>query len=453
MLSLMQTAELLQGSFSGDANLHFLRVTTDSRDVKPGDLFIALQGDTFDGHDFAQQAFTQGAVAVMAHKSLPDFSGNLIQVSNTRRALTQLAAFWRRRFSIPVIAVTGSNGKTTVKEMIAAILAAAYGESGRLATQGNLNNDIGVPLTLLRLNQQHQAAVIELGMNHPGEIAELAQITQPTVALVNNAQREHQEFMHSIEAVANENGSVFSFLPESGIAVFPADSDYVALWRDLACGKKIMTFGLTGAADVFAQTTGTGGLTLSIAGVPWPAAIPLQILGEHNILNAAAAAACTHAAGVSTAAIAQGLAAFKPVAGRLVLKRLPQGTVLVDDTYNANPDSVRAAIEVLANLPRPTLLVLGDMGEVGQQGPEFHAEVGAYAKQKGIGRLMTVGEASRYAAQAYGAGAQHFPTVAEAQSVLDESDLGGSILVKGSRFMKMERIVAALCAGEEKNVA
>jgi UDP-N-acetylmuramoyl-tripeptide--D-alanyl-D-alanine ligase len=225
------------------------------------------------------------------------------------------------------------------------------------------------------------------------------------------------------------------------------------LWRDLACGKKIMTFGLTGAADVFAQTTGTGGLTLSIAGVPWPAAIPLQILGEHNILNAAAAAACTHAAGVSTAAIAQGLAAFKPVAGRLVLKRLPQGTVLVDDTYNANPDSVRAAIEVLANLPRPTLLVLGDMGEVGQQGPEFHAEVGAYAKQKGIGRLMTVGEASRYAAQAYGAGAQHFPTVAEAQSVLDESDLGGSILVKGSRFMKMERIVAALCAGEEKNVA
>jgi UDP-N-acetylmuramoyl-tripeptide--D-alanyl-D-alanine ligase len=165
MLSLMQTAELLQGSFSGDANLHFLRVTTDSRDVKPGDLFIALQGETFDGHDFAQQAFTQGAVAVMAHKSLPDFSGNLIQVSNTRRALTQLAAFWRRRFSIPVIAVTGSNGKTTVKEMIAAILAAAYGESGRLATQGNLNNDIGVPLTLLRLNQQHQAAVIELGMN------------------------------------------------------------------------------------------------------------------------------------------------------------------------------------------------------------------------------------------------------------------------------------------------
>jgi UDP-N-acetylmuramoyl-tripeptide--D-alanyl-D-alanine ligase len=453
MLSLREVAELLHGSLTGAGNVRFLRVTADSRDVKVGDLFIALRGETFDGHDFAQRAISQGAVAVIAHKPMPEFNGDLIQVSDTRRALAQLAAAWRQRFSIPVIAVTGSNGKTTVKEMIAAILTAAYGESGRLATQGNLNNDIGVPLTLLRLNQQHQAAVVELGMNHPGEITELAQITQPTVALVNNAQREHQEFMHSIEAVAKENGSVFSALPDSGVAVFPAASAYDSLWRDLARNRKVLTFGQTGVADVYAQAAGAGTLTLSIAGKSWPGMIPLQILGEHNRLNAAAAAACAHAAGVNTEAIVQGLAAFRPVAGRLVLKRLRQGVVLVDDTYNANPDSVRAAIEVLASLPVPTLLILGDMGEVGQQGPEFHAEVGAYAKQRGIGRLITVGETSRYAAQAYGVGAQHFSSVAEAQSVLDQGELAGSILVKGSRFMKMERLVAVLSQSEEKNAA
>jgi UDP-N-acetylmuramoyl-tripeptide--D-alanyl-D-alanine ligase len=367
--------------------------------------------------------------------------------------LTQLAAAWRQRFSIPVIAVTGSNGKTTVKEMIAAILAAAYGESGRLATQGNLNNDIGVPVTLLRLNEQHRAAVIELGMNHPGEIAELAQITQPTVALVNNAQREHQEFMHSIEAVAKENGSVFSALPDSGVAVFAAGSTYDSLWRDLARNRKVLTFGLTEVADVYVQASGAGALRLSLAGESWPAIIPLQILGAHNWLNAAAAAACAYAAGVSAEAIAQGLAAFKPVSGRLVVKHLRHGAVLVDDTYNANPDSVRAAIEVLASLSAPTLLVLGDMGEVGEQGPEFHAEVGAYAKQRGISRLITVGEASRHAAQGYGVGAQHFSSIAEVQSVLDQSELAGSILVKGSRFMKMERLVAALSQSEEKNAA
>jgi UDP-N-acetylmuramoyl-tripeptide--D-alanyl-D-alanine ligase len=451
MLSLKEAADLLGSPYTGDGSVCFTRVTTDSRDVKPGDLFVALQGETFDGHDFALQSLRQGAVAVMAHKPMPDFNGNLIRVVDTRRALGQLAAAWRQRFSLPVIAITGSNGKTTVKEMIAAILAAAYGESGRLATQGNLNNEIGVPLTLLRLNAQHRAAVIELGMNHPGEIAELAQMTRPTVALVNNAQREHQEFMHSIEAVAQENGSVFRYLTSPGVAVFPEATPYDRLWRDMAGKNTVLTFGP--GALVQARLSEAGTVRLSVAGHVWPEDIPLQTLGEHNLRNAEAAAACAYGAGVSLQAIARGLATFQPVPGRLVLKRLDSGALLLDDTYNANPDSVRAAIDVLATLPAPTLLVLGDMGEVGEQGPQFHAEVGAYAKQNGISGLLAVGTACRYAASAYGPGALHFDTVEQALAAWHDSGAARSILVKGSRFMKMERMLAKWTRSEEKNAA
>lgn len=421
MLTLQEAARLVQARYVGadeDSSRVFNRVTTDSRDILPGDLFIALRGEKFDGHDFIEQARQCGAVAVMVETLPTDFSGTALVVENTRRALGQLAAGWRARFTIPVIAVTGSNGKTTVKEMIAAILAAAYGEQGRLATRGNLNNDIGVPLTLLRLRKEHQAAVVELGMNHPGEIALLARITQPTVALVNNAQREHQEFMQSVEAVAQENGAVLTALPQEGVAVFPADSPHAVLWHELAAGRRVLNFAGSRTTDA-----------------------KLGVLGEHNLRNAEAAAACARAIGLSDAVIVRGLEAFQPVAGRLVVKQGAQGNVVIDDTYNANPDSVRAAIDVLATFAPPTLLILGDMGEVGDQSEAFHAEVGAYALERGVSHLIAVGQASAHAARAYGPRAQHYATVEEALGGMSRAVQGISILVKGSRFMRMERIV------------
>lgn len=446
MLTLQEAANALRTRVVGDAAARFMRVSTDSRDIRPGDLFVALKGDTFDGHDFAQQAILQGAVGVMAHRLPTPFNGNLLLVNDTRIALGELAAWWRRQFTLPVIAVTGSNGKTTVKEMIASILSVAFGTPHRLATQGNLNNDIGVPLTLLRLNAEHRAAVVELGMNHPGEISELAHITQPTVALVNNAQREHQEFMQSVEAVARENGAVFNALPPHGVAVFPTDTPHDALWRQLAGKRRILTFGASAVAQVRGKAAPDGhGLRLHIAGTTWPAVIPLQALGEHNVRNAEAAAACAYAAGIAFEAIAEGLARFQPVAGRLVLKRLTNGALVIDDTYNANPDSVRAAIDVLATLPAPRLLILGDMGEVGDQGPAFHTEVGAYARERGIDGLVTVGTASQAAARAYGPGAVHFAEPEQAMAALGRADPSASVLVKGSRFMRMERVVASLC--------
>ena len=433
------------------------RVHTDSRSLQPGDLFVALRGERFDGNQFIAQAKAQGAVAVVCEASgeaqaaahdLP-----ALVVPDARIALGELAAGWRSQFDLPLIAVTGSNGKTTVTQMIASILRAHAGDAA-LSTQGNLNNDIGVPLTLFNLRAHHRVAVVELGMNHPGEIAYLSRLAQPTVALVNNAQREHQEFMGTVEAVAHENGAVLQALPASGVAVFPSDDAFTAVWQSLSGQRDQRTFSM--AADsasepadvrsaVVVWQSGAWQFTLKTAQGTAP--VHLHIAGRHNVKNALAASACALAAGVPLAAVAQGLIAFEPVKGRsraLVLHTPGHDVTLVDDTYNANPDSVRAAIDVLAELPAPRLLVLGDMGEVGNQGAEFHAEVGSYAAQRGVEALYTVGELCVHAAQAFGA-AQHFAdtdkllTVATAQVETFQS-----VLVKGSRFMKMERVVEAL---------
>jgi UDP-N-acetylmuramoyl-tripeptide--D-alanyl-D-alanine ligase len=299
-----------------------------------------------------------------------------IVVPDTLAALGQVGHFWRARFAIPVIGVTGSNGKTTVKEMIAAILAQAYGEDGRLATRGNLNNEIGVPLTLMRLAPGHRAAVIELGMNHPGEIARLAKIAAPTVAMVNNAQREHQEFMHTVEAVALENGAVLAALPADGVAVYPGDDVYTPLWQALAGARRAITFGLDAASDVTCtHRAGAFGSELAVsARVKDKVAqftVNLAAAGLHNVRNALAAIACALAAGVGQQAIVGGLEAFAPVSGRLQRKLAASGATVIDDTYNANPDSVRAAIDVLAASERPRVLVLGDMGEVGTRDASF----------------------------------------------------------------------------------
>nr|WP_307727102.1 UDP-N-acetylmuramoyl-tripeptide--D-alanyl-D-alanine ligase [Telluria mixta] len=426
---------------------YFQGVSTDSRQVMPGSLFVALRGERFDAHDFLGQLVDKPIAAVVVEK-LPDhYPLPAIVVPDTLVALGRIGNFWRRRFAIPVIGVTGSNGKTTVKEMISAILVAAFGAEGRLATQGNLNNEIGVPLTVTRLTDAHKAAVVELGMNHPGEIARLAAIAEPTVAVVNNAQREHQEFMHTVEAVARENGAVLQALPADGVAVFPGDDEYTDLWRGLAGERKVLTFGLTDACDVRATYTVTEfGSELAVAAGVERFTIQLNAAGSHNVRNALAATACALAAGIPVDAVVRGLEAFAPVSGRLQRKQASNGATVIDDTYNANPDSVRAAIDVLAQYPSPRVLVLGDMGEVGTQGPEFHQEIGAYAASRGIDTVLATGDLARHMA---GSGAQHYEQFDELLAALDQklgSKSDATVLVKGSRFMKMERVVQHLTA-------
>ena len=453
MMNLQQVLGWLPAaSLVGDGSLAVARVHTDSRSLQPGDLFVALKGERFDAHDFLPQAGAQGAVAAIAERGLDAAGLPGLEVADSRLALGQLAAGWRSQFNLPLIAVTGSNGKTTVTQMIAAILR-AWKQDAAFATEGNLNNDIGVPLTVLRLRAAHEIGVVELGMNHPGEIAYLADMARPTVALVNNAQREHLEFMQTVQAVAEENGSVLSALAADGIAVFPADDDYTAVWRALAGSCRMLTFALSGAADVTAQAQWNGqGWQVSAQTPAGPLDFALNIAGRHNVKNSLAAVACALAAGVPLAAIAAGLAGFAPVKGRSRAVSLVLGgraVTLIDDTYNANPDSMRAAIDVLAELPGPRLLVMGDMGEVGDQGPQFHAEAGSHAAAAGIERLFALGAQSQQAAAAFGA-ARHFSDMdALLAGVAAELPHVASVLVKGSRFMKMERVVQAVQAAAE----
>ena len=442
--TLAQLVAAIPGARLVGADVAFGGVSTDSRKVDAGALFVALRGESFDAHDFLDQVAARDVAAVVV-SVLPDgWTLPAIVVPDTLVALGRIAHAWRSGFDLPVIGVTGSNGKTTVKEMIASILAAAVGEEARLATQGNLNNEIGVPLTLFRLTASHRAAVVELGMNHPGEIARLAAIAAPTVALVNNAQREHQEFMHTVEAVARENGAVLQALAPNGVAVFPGDDQYTDLWRGLAACD-VITFGLTDTCDVRADYTSNGfGSDLQVSARGAQFAIKLAAAGEHNVRNALAAIACALGAGIDQDAIVRGLEAFAPVGGRLQRKQAASGATVIDDTYNANPDSMRAAIDVLAAYPAPRILVVGDMGEVGAQGKEFHEEIGAYAHTRGIDTVLATGELARHLAAS---GAQHYEQFDELLAALDKklgSNTDATVLVKGSRFMKMERVVLHL---------
>lgn len=417
-------------------------IQTDSRKIEAGAVFVALRGDNFDGHDYIRQVAQAGAALAFVERCDPLVRLPQIVLGDTRLALLALGHAWRKQFHIPVIAVTGSNGKTTTKEMISSILASWLGENDRLATVGNLNNELGAPLTLLRLRANHRAAVIELGMNHPGEIAVLGALTQPTVALVNNAQREHQEFMETVEAVARENGAVFDSLAENGVKVFPADELFSPLWTHLAEQHHSLCFGLTSDAQVWSESVKTDALGSSfmLHLSNESCVITLPVPGVHNIRNALAAAACAHAAGAPVEAIQVGLNNFAAVSGRMQAHRLAAQGVLIDDTYNANPDSVRAAIDVLATLPKPRALVLGDMGEVGANGVAMHREVGAYAQQKGIEYLLTLGEAAEDSAQAFGPHAIQGNSPEEICEKLLALSIK-SVLVKGSRFMRMERVV------------
>ena len=443
---------LSRGFLHGEGAEWISAVVTDSRRIVPGCLFVALSGERFDGHDFIGEAHARGAVAVVYDSWRAGITLPAIGVPDSRVALGEIAAGWRSRFQVPLASIAGSNGKTTVKEMLASICQVAIGSEAVLSSPGNDNNEIGVAQTLLRLRERHRLAVLELGMNHPGEMAWLAAMARPTVALVNNAQREHQEFIQGARGSALENAESFAFLGAEGIAVFPGDDpEHSPLWREAARYCRTLEFGLVEQFD-----SERSGLRVRALREAQPQAfemriddrsltVNLAIAGAHNVRNALAAAACAHAMGLDTESIRVGLERFRPVPGRLVERVGLKGIRLIDDTYNANPDSVRAAIDVLACAGGMAVLVLGDMGEVGEHGPLWHAEVGTYARERGVAALVALGDATRETVRAFGPAARHFNSlpdlVTELQSLIQP---GMVVLVKGSRFMRMERVVTHL---------
>jgi UDP-N-acetylmuramoyl-tripeptide--D-alanyl-D-alanine ligase len=452
MLSLGQVGEILAAALHG-SDAEFSSVSTDTRTLQPGALFVALQGPNFDGHAFIETALGKGAVGALVSEpqqtSLP-----WIQVTDTRLALGHLAAAWRERRGVPLVAVTGSNGKTTVKEMIAAIL---QQQGAVLATRGNLNNDIGMPLTLLGLRDE-RFTVLEMGANHAGEIAYLTHIAAPDVAVITNAGAAHLEGFGDLDGVARAKGEILAGLTAQGTAVLNADDTYLDYWQSLLQGKRILTFGFAAGADVRAELdavetrwTEQGFLTRVPVHSPRGRFImELRLGGEHNLRNALAASAAGLALELPIAGIQQGLAGVQPVAGRLQTRLTPTGVRLIDDSYNANPDSVGAAIQVLRSAPGRRWLVLGDLAELGGTALELHAGVGERARTAGIDHLWCCGPLSRAAVDAFGANGRHFADrtqLAQAlRSALTDAD---TVLVKGSRSARMEQVVAALLARDE----
>jgi len=453
MMQLGEAADALNARLLG-ADVTFDRVGSDSRNIEAGQLFVALKGEHFDGNAFAAEAINKGAAAVMV-SDVATTARPALLVRDTRLALGELAKYWRNKFSAPLIAITGSNGKTTTKEMLTAILAAATGDADKVhATYGNLNNDIGLPLTLLKIKPRHQYVVAEMGMNHLGEIDYLTHIARPNVAVINNANTAHIGELGSRENIARAKGEIFAGLQADGVAVINADNDFAAYWHTLNKGRKVVTFGLQQQADVMAvyqEQAGVSRVTLTTPN--GQVGFELKVEGVHNISNALAASATAYALGISNADIAKGLQSFGGVYGRLERKAAVNGAVVIDDTYNANPDSMKAAIDVLAKQAGEKLLVLGDMGELGADAKKMHAEIGAYAKESGLAKLYCLGESSKEMVTAFGAGAQHFEspeTVAAA--VLPQLNNNSTVLVKGSRFMRMERVVSLLVTKQQQEV-
>ena len=429
----------------GDAA--FAGVSTDSRTVERGQLFVALRGERFDGHAFVAAAAERGAAGALVEKSVETRLPQVV-VRDSQAALTELARAWRKKSQALVLGVGGSNGKTTTKELLAAILA---GSGPTLATRGNLNNHIGVPLTLLRLEPAHRYAVIEMGANHPGEIAALAGVAAPEIAIVTNAGDEHLEGFSDLEGVARAEGEMFAALPPTGTAVINADDPFGDLWRSMSRGARVVRFGIDAPAEARAsaiQGRIEGGafvtqFTLNLAGEQ--ARVRLGLAGRHNVSNALGAAAAAHAAGVGLAAIAAGLEHMRPVAGRLQLKPGPRGSWLIDDSYNANPSSVRAGIDVLCALPGEHWLVLGEMAELGGETVASHAGIGDYARRAGITRLFATGDAARHAVASFGGRATWYEDASRLTDALAENlDTGVTALIKGSRVNRLERVVERL---------
>ncbi len=459
MMTLSEAARAVNATLLGD-DLMVQAVSTDTRTLQQGDLFVALTGENFDGHIFVAQAIEKGACAILISAPLESIeSVNIginipaLRVADTRLALGQLSAAWRMQFSIPVIAVTGSNGKTTTKEMLAAI----FGQRGNvLATQGNLNNEIGVPLTLLRLRKEHRYAVIEMGASHPGEIAYLSGLARPTIALITNAAVAHLGGFGSLNEVARTKGGIYEALSDTGVGVVNADDAYASMWRGIVNERSCVTFGMRTTTDVHADMDaikchmGYQAITTDFK-MHTPVGdvmIALPLLGTHNVMNALAAGAAALAAGATLDDIRNGLQDMQPVKGRLTIKQGAYGARVIDDTYNANPPSVRAAIDVLAAATGPKILVLGDMGELGDDAPAFHAQIGAQAQAAGINQLYALGELSLLTVQSFGNGGHHYTShealIAALTAALTRLGSGSTVLVKGSRFMRMERVVEAI---------
>ncbi len=445
---LSEAAAAVKGRLIG-VDSSFAGISTDTRTVLSGQLFVGLKGPNYDAHDFVQDALSKGAAGVLVQHKL-DIDAPQIVVPDTQVALGQLAAAWRQQFSIPVIAVTGSNGKTTVKEMIAAIFEQ---EGSVLATQGNLNNEIGVPLTLLQLTEAHSAAVIEEGASHPGDITYLTQIVRPTVSIVTNAAGAHLEGFGSLDAVASTKGEIFENLPDGGTAIINADDEYSGLWKSLAGKRNVLTFGLSAGADVqgvlleetLHETDKLKGCSLGITTPEGECSVFVPLVGRHNAMNALAATAAALAAGIKLDVIKKGLESVKPVPGRLQSKAGINNACVLDDTYNANPASLIVALDVLSGFTGDHYLALGDMAELGEESEGFHEQAGRQARDSGVSRLYAIGEYSRFAVEAFGEQAWHFSAHEQLVDRLRE-DLNENVtlLVKGSRSSRMDKVVDAL---------
>jgi UDP-N-acetylmuramoyl-tripeptide--D-alanyl-D-alanine ligase len=447
--TLREAARVVGGELIGE-DRPFGCVSTDSRTLKPGALFVALRGPNFDGAAFVQAAAAQGAIGALVERATPGALPQ-VRVSDTLRALQELAKSWRADFTLPVVAVAGSNGKTTAKEMTSAILS----RMGLcMATHGNLNNHIGVPVTLMRLEPSHRSAVIEMGANAIGDVAALMRIAQPSVGLITNAGAEHLEGFGNLDGVAQGEGETVACLAPEGTAIINADDAYANYWRGISGAKRIVTFGVHAHADFAAKNVFQGiergefATRFTLNSPMGERAIMLKAGGAHNIGNALAAAAAASAAGASLEDIALGLADFRAVAGRLQLKTGTRGSWIIDDSYNANPSSVRAALEVMRSLSGATWLVLGDMAELGEVSHDSHAHIGSYARECGIKRLFALGPLSSRAVETFGSGGEWF---ADADSLTRrlqaELTPGVTVLIKGSRINRLERVVQALAGG------
>ena len=447
--TLSEAARVVGGELIGEDRPYGC-VCTDSRTLKPGALFVALRGPNFDGGAFVQSAAAQGAIGALVERATPGAMPQVL-VPNTLQALQELAKHWRAGFALPVVAVAGSNGKTTAKEMTAAILS----RMGLcMATHGNLNNHIGVPVTLMRLEASHRSAVIEMGANAIGDVAALMRIAQPTVGLITNAGAEHLEGFGNLDGVAKGEGETVSCLEPEATAIINADDPYAGYWRGISGAKRIVTFGVHHDADFTAKNIFQGiergefATRFTLHSPLGERAVMLKAGGAHNIGNALAAAAAASAAGASLEDIVLGLADFRAVAGRLQLKAGTRGSWIIDDSYNANPSSVRAALELLRTLSGTTWLVLGDMAELGESSQDSHAHIGSYARDCGIKRLFAMGPLSSRAVETFGSGGEWF---AEADSLTRrlqaELSPGVTVLIKGSRINRLERVVQALTGG------
>ena len=430
-------AKSVAGELVGE-NITVSGASTDTRTLAAGEIFIALTGPSFDGHDYVSVAEQRNAAAVLVSKRT-DTSLPQVMVDDTRLALGRLAKAWRKQFAIPVVGITGSNGKTTVKEMVTSILAC---EKNVLATKGNLNNDIGMPLTLLQLSPKHTAAVIEMGANHPKEIEYLAGISCPTVAVITNAGPAHLEGFGDLDGVARSKGEIYASLDNNGVAIVNADDKYYTYWQSVCSGKKQFSFGFAAKADFRIETKAQPVVLQTPTG---PIALNFKLPGKHNLMNALAAAAACQAVGVSNESIKAGLEKMQPVSGRLQLKTGCNGSRVIDDTYNANPASLNAALQVLMEYPGIHLLALGDMGELGSDAEKLHRDAGEQARQSGVNRLYAIGQYARLAAQSFGTNGMVFndrnSLISELKNELTEDS---TLLVKGSRLMRMDEIVNAV---------